>query len=395
MTFALPSPRTPDPMAAPPLRWGMLGTGWIAERFVEALHTYSRQRVVAVGSRTAEKGAQFAAKHGIGRSLVGYEAVAADPEVDIVYVATPHSEHRDNALLAIAAGKHVLIEKAFTRNLSEATEVVDAARSAGVAVMEAMWTRFLPHMDVVRQVLADGLLGDIETVFADHGQWFAEDPEFRLYDPAKAGGAMLDLGVYPVSFTHFVLGELETAFADHGQWFPRDPDFRLFDPFKAGGAMLDLGVYPVSFAHFALGTPGAALATGTKAFTGVDRQISAVLTGFARHPMAHGIVTTTLAALTPTSAFIAGDDARLEIPGPFYGPQVVTVRRRNGDVASSSEPATHEHAGLCYQAAHLATVISEGRLESDILPLDETLAVMATMDELRRQVGVSLPGESL
>ena len=348
MTFALPSPRTADPMAAPPLRWGMLGTGWIAERFVEALHTYSRQRVVAVGSRTAEKGAQFAAKHGIGRSLVGYEAVAADPEVDIVYVATPHSEHRDNALLAIAAGKHVLIEKAFTRNLSEATEVVDAARSAGVAVMEAMWTRFLPHMDVVRQVLADG-----------------------------------------------VLGELETAFADHGQWFPRDPDFRLFDPFKAGGAMLDLGVYPVSFAHFALGTPGAALATGTKAFTGVDRQISAVLTGFARHPMAHGIVTTTLAALTPTSAFIAGDDARLEIPGPFYGPQVVTVRRRNGDVASSSEPATHEHAGLCYQAAHLATVISEGRLESDILPLDETLAVMATMDELRRQVGVSLPGESL
>lgn len=348
MNFTLPSPRTPDPMDAPPLRWGMLGTGWIAERFVEALHTHTRQRVVAVGSRTAEKGSQFAADHGIERSVVGYEGVAADPEVDVVYVATPHSEHCDNALLAIAAGKHVLIEKAFTRNLAEATEVVAAARAAGVAAMEAMWTRFLPHMDVVRQVLADG-----------------------------------------------GLGQLETVFADHGQWFPRDRDFRLFDPFKAGGAMLDLGVYPVSFAHFALGTPGAAVATGTKAFTGVDRQISAVLTGFERHPMAHGIVTTTLAALTPTLAFIAGDEARLEVPGPFYGPQPVTLRRRDGERATSEPGPIAGHEGLCYQAAHLAGLISEGRLESDILPLDETLAVMATMDELRRQVGVSLPGEVL
>ena len=118
MTFTLPVSRTPDPMDAPPLRWGMLGTGWIAERFVEALHAHTRQRVVVVGSRTAEKGAEFAARHGIERSTVGYEAVAADPAVDVVYVATPHSEHRDNALLAIAAGKHVLVEKAFTRNLA-------------------------------------------------------------------------------------------------------------------------------------------------------------------------------------------------------------------------------------------------------------------------------------
>lgn len=348
MTFTLPVSRTPDPMDPPPLRWGMLGTGWIAERFVEALHAHTRQRVVVVGSRTAEKGAEFAARHGIERSTVGYEAVAADPEVDVVYVATPHSEHRDNALLAIAAGKHVLVEKAFTRNLAEATEVVDAARAAGVATMEAMWTRFLPHMDVVRQVLADG-----------------------------------------------ALGEIETAFADHGQWFPKDPDFRLFDPAKAGGAMLDLGVYPVSFTHFALGAPGRALAAGTTAFTGVDRQISAVLTGFERHPMAHGIVTTTLAALTPTLAFIAGDEARLDIPGPFYGPQPVTVTRRDGEQATSEAGPIPGHEGLCYQAAHLAALVAEGRLESDILPLDETLAVMATMDELRRQVGVSLPGETL
>ena len=124
MTFTLPSPRTPDPMDAPPLRWGVLGTGWIAGRFVEALHAHTRQRVVVVGSRTPAKGAEFATEHGIERSVEGYEAVAA-ADLDVVYVATPHSEHRDNALLAIAAGKHVLIEKAFTRNLAEATEVVE------------------------------------------------------------------------------------------------------------------------------------------------------------------------------------------------------------------------------------------------------------------------------
>ncbi len=348
MTTTLPAPRTPDPMSAPPLRWGVLGSGFIAGSFVDALHKFTRQRVVAVGSRTAAKGADFAARHGVERSVVGYEALVADPEVDVVYVATPHSEHRDNALLAIAAGKHVLVEKAFTRNLSEATEVVDAARAAGVTAMEAMWTRFLPHIDIVRQLLADGALGEIETVFADHGQWFEKDPDFRLFDPAKAGGAMLDLGVYPVSF-----------------------------------------------AHFALGAPGSALAAGTTAFTGVDRQISAVLTGFQAHPAAHAVLTTTLAARTPTTACVAGDAARVEIPGWFYAPQQITLTTRDGEVTTSGKSPYFEHEGLCLQAAHFASLVAEGRTESDLLPLDETLAVMATMDELRRQVGVSLPGETL
>lgn len=348
MSLTLPSPRTPDPMSAPPLRWGTLGTGWIAEKFFDALHRHTRQRLVAVGSRSEPKASAFAARHGAERSFAGYEALVADPGVDVVYVATPHSEHLANALLAIRAGKHVLVEKAFTRNAGEARELLDAARAAGVAVLEAMWTRFLPDMDVVRQLLADGALGELETVFSDHGQWFAHDPGFRLFDPAKAGGAMLDLGVYPVSFT-----------------------------------------------HFALGAPGRVVALGSKAFTGVDRQVSAVCDGFDAHPHAQALLNTTLAAATPTTAFIAGDAARLEIPTAFYAPQRLRVTTRDGEVSLSDEPVIQAHAGLCYEAAHFATMIAEGRVESELLPWSETLSVMETMDELRRQVGAQLPGESL
>lgn len=346
MTLTLPTPRTPDPISAPPLRWGVLGSGWISSRFIETMHAHTRQRVVAVGSRTKERAEEFAASIGAERAYGSYEELVADPQVDVVYVATPHSEHLANALLAISAGKHLLVEKAFTRNAGEARQVFDAARTAGVSVLEAMWTRFLPDMDVVRQLLADGALGELETVFADHGQWFPEDPEFRLYDPAKAGGAMLDLGVYPVSFTHFVLG-----------------------------------------------APGRATARGTRAFTGVDRQISGILDEYPGHPHAHALVSTTLAAKTPTVGLISGSLARIEIPGAFYTPQRVRLITRDGEVAVSDEPAIDGHLGLCYEAAHLATMAAEGRQESELLPWSETLAVMETMDELRRQVGVALPGE--
>ena len=348
MSLTLPTPRTPDPMSAPPLRWGVLGSGWISSRFIETMHANTRQRVVAVGSRTRERAEEFAASIGAERAHGSYEELVADPEVDVVYVATPHSEHLDNALLAIAAGKHLLVEKAFTRNAGEARQLLDAARAAGVSVLEAMWTRFQPEMDVVRQLLPDGALGEIETVFADHGQWFAEDPDFRLFDPAKAGGAMLDLGVYPVSFTHFVLG-----------------------------------------------APGRVLSRGTRAFTGVDRQISGILDEYPDQPFAHALVSTTLAAKTPTVGLISGRLARIEIPGAFYAPQRVRLVSRDGDVAESAAPAIDGHLGLCYEAAHLATMIAEGRQESELLPWSETLAVMETMDELRRQVGISLPGEVL
>ena len=337
----LPSPRTPDPADAPPLRWGILAPGGIANTFVEALHRFTPQRAVAVGSRSAERAAAFAGRWGIERAHGSYEALVADPDVDAVYIASPHSHHREQALLAIAAGKHVLVEKAFTRTAAEAREVVDTARAAGVTAVEAMWTRYLPATDIVRQLLADGALGAIETLTADHGQWFAFDRSSRLFAPELAGGALLDLGVYPVSYASFVLG-----------------------------------------------TPTRMSAAGTLTETGVDRQVSAVLEYASG---ATALVTTTLAARTPTRASISGTDARVELAGPFYTPQVVRLIGRDGEVFESEAPRIPGHLGLCHEASHLAQLVADGATESPLLGLDETVSIMETMDAMRAQVGVVAP----
>lgn len=340
----LPTPRTPDPRDAPPLRWGILGPGGIAASMADALRRHTRQQIVAVGSRDAGRAREFAERFEIGRAHGSYEALLDDDGVDAVYVATPHSEHREHALAAIAAGRHVLVEKAFARNAAEAREVVDAARAAGVACLEAMWTRFLPRTDIVRQVLADGALGDVESVVADHGQFFEPDPTSRLFAPDLAGGALLDLGIYPVSYAAFVLGR-----------------------------------------------PGRVTARGTLTDTGVDRQVSVVLDGF--DTPAHAIVHTTLAARTPTAATISGPDARLELDGSFYAPGGVRLVTREGEVAESAEPAITGSDGLCHEASHLAQLVADGATESPLLGLDETVAIMETLDEIRRQVGVRYPGE--
>lgn len=338
----LPSPRTPDPAEAPPLRWGILAPGGIAATMVESLHRFTRQQVVAVGSRDLARARTFADRFGIERAHGSYEALVAD-DVDAVYVASPHSHHREQALLAIAAGRHVLVEKAFTRNAAEAREVIDAARSAGVACVEAMWTRFLPTTDIVRHVLADGLLGEVETVIADHGQWFPEAVGHRLFAPSLAGGALLDLGIYPVSFASLVLGQ-----------------------------------------------PTGVVAAGSLTGTGVDRQVSAVLT---HASAAHALVSTTLAARTPTTASISGTEARIELASPFFAPGVVRLVTRGGQVAESAPPVITGHLGLCFEAAHLARLVADGALESPLLPWAETISIMETLDEIRSQVGVRYPGE--
>lgn len=332
----LPSPRTPDPAEAPPLRWGVLAPGNIANPFVEGLGRFTRQRIVAVGSRSTYRARAFADRWGIERAHASYEELVSDPQVDAVYVASPHSHHREHALLAIAAGKHVLVEKSFTRTAVEAREVVDAARAAGVACLEAMWTRFLPRTDIVRQVVANGMLGELETFIADHGQWFAFDPASRLFAPELAGGALLDLGVYPVSYASLVLG-----------------------------------------------TPTRVTARGTLTSTGVDRQVSAVLEYGSG---ATALVTTTLAAKTPATASLSGSEARLELDGDFYTPGVVRLITRDGDVVESDRPSIEGHLGLCFEAAHLAQLVADGATESPLLPLDETVTIMTTLDEIRAQV---------
>jgi len=340
---SLPASRIPDPAQAPPLRWGILAPGGIARAFADALRKHTRQELVAVGSRSKERADAFASTFDIPKAYGDYQALVADPDVDVVYVASPHSEHRDQALLVIEAGKHLLVEKAFTRNAAEAGEVIAAARAAGVALMEAMWTRFLPGIDVLRQVIADGVLGRVTTLMADHGQYFDFDPQHRLYNPDLAGGALLDLGVYPVSFT-----------------------------------------------SFALRNPSVDAAGGELAETGVDGQISALLSD---ENDAQALVNTTLWAQTPTTATVAGTIARAELTGPFYAPTELVLNARAGSVLPHDGGPIRGHEGLAYEAAHLAQLVADGSTESPLLPLDETLSIMALMDDIRARVGVRLPGE--
>lgn len=332
--------RTEDPRTAPPIRWGILGAGGIAAAFADAVREHTRAQLVAVGSRNRDRAERFATAHGIPTTHVGYRQLVEDPQVDAIYVATPHSEHREHALLAIRAGKHVLVEKSFTRNVGEAQEIFVAAREAGVFVMEAMWTRFLPHVAALHQVIDAGEIGEIVNLSADHGQAFAFDPASRLFAPELAGGALLDLGVYPVSFAH---------------------DF--------------------------LGVPDAVQAVGALTETGVDGQVSIVLSYGER---AQATLSTTLWSRTPTVALISGTEGNIQVAGSFYTPTSFRVQRSDGRVWTFDQPGSK---GLQFEAAEVARRVAAGEVESPRLTWDDTLAVMSTMDEVRRQVGVTYPGE--
>jgi predicted dehydrogenase len=330
----------PDPGSAPPLRWGVLGAGGIAGKFTAALHANTRSRVVAVGSRDPERGGRFAAEHGIERTHNDYVALCEDDSVEAVYVATPHSRHRDDALVAIAAGKHVLVEKAFTRNVSEAEAIFAAARREGVFVMEAMWTRFLPHVAAIHEVVESGEIGQVVNVTADHGQWFAFDATHRLFDPALAGGALLDLGVYPVSFAH---------------------DF--------------------------LGAPASVTAVGTLTETKVDAQVAMIL----NYPGdVQATLHTTLLARTPTVAAISGTEGFVRVEGSFYQPTSFTVERRGAKPRTLSFVEPH---GLHHEAVEVAIRVAAGETESPRMSWQGTLDVLRTMDEVRAQIGLTYPGE--
>ena len=333
----------PEPDAAPSLRWGIIAPGGIANKFAEAVHDLTAGRVVAVGSRDGGRAEGFARRHGIPRSYAGYEQLVRDDEVEAVYVASPHSAHRDHALLAIAAGKHVLIEKALARNSTEVEEIFAAAGRSGVFVMEAMWTRHLPHIAWVREKIASGAIGDIVTIGVDHGQSLDLPPEHRLKNPDLAGGAILDLGVYPVSF------------------------------------IVDL-----------LGAPSQVKAVGRLTETGVDGHVSMVL-GYDGGAIA--VVDTTLWTKTPTVAVISGTMGSIEIDGDFYWPGMVRLRSADRSRSVVEEWDGSVANGFQFEAAEVARCVADGRQESERMTWDSSRAVMAVLDEARRQVGVVYPGE--
>jgi predicted dehydrogenase len=341
MNASLPVPRTLDPYDAPVLRWGIMGPGGIARQFTAALQDYTGQRIVAVGSRNQARADEFARTWSIPTAHGSYVDLLADADVDIVYVATPHTEHHACALAALATGKHVLVEKPIGVNSAQATEIAEAARAAGLFAAEAMWMKFLPKFDVIRQLVDDGSLGRIHTVIADHGQYFTSD--HRIYDPTLAGGPLMDLGTYPVALAHFVFGEPESV-----------------------------------------------LASGQLATPDLNGQVSAILT----HPGGNqASLHTTILGDTPCTAVIAGDEATLTMPGVFYRPGPFTVSFHDGTTLHHEEERVTDGYGLHFSAVEAAHIIAENGGDSAVHPISAATATLAAIDDIRRQLGIVYPGD--
>ncbi|OZM84245.1 oxidoreductase [Pseudonocardia sp. MH-G8] len=318
-----------------------MGTGNIAGRFADDLRLSEAGELVAVGSRSPERAAAFAARTAAPRHHADHAELLARDDVDAVYIAVPHSAHRDVAVAAIEAGKSVLVEKPFTLNRAQADELVALARDRGVFLMEAMWTRFLPHMVRIRELLAQGRLGDVRLVTAEHGVWFRHDPVHRMFDPHLGGGALLDLGVYPISFASMVLGD-----------------------------------------------PTSVLATAQFGDTGVDAQTTVVLQyGDGRQAVA----TSSMQAWLANRATIAGTDARIDIDGTWYRPTSFTLTGRSGTTERYEFPEPGN--GLRHQAEEVARCVAARRLESAVMPLDESCAIMGVLDEVRARVGLRYPDD--
>ncbi|MHB1172696.1 MAG: Gfo/Idh/MocA family protein [Lacisediminihabitans sp.] len=323
------------------VRWGILGTGGIAHLQASDLlgNGFS---VTAVGSRTQQSADAFAAELGIETAHGSYEALVSDPNVDVIYVSTPHPFHAPNALLALDAGKHVMVEKPFTLNAAEAREVVDRAAEKKLVVLEAMWTRWLPHMVRIREIIAAGTLGEVRTVLADHNQKLPSGPEHRLNNPALGGGALLDLGIYPVSFAYDLFG-----------------------------------------------APTAIQANAAKTATGVDRQ-TAIIFGYGDGQQA--VLHTALDTLGPNRAAILGTEGRIEIDSVWYTPTSFTVFDSSGSVIERFEQAV-THRGMQYQAWEAERLIDAGLIAGEILPPEESVRIMETLDEIRGRIGLVYPGE--
>ena len=333
MRASLPAPRVPDPLEAPRLRWGVMGPGWIAERFVAALRDHTNQIVTSVGSRDITRAREFASRFGIARSHGSYDELAHDERVDVVYVATPHPAHLPCAVAAITAGKPVLVEKPLAVSAAEARYMTELAGQRRVFCMEALWTDFLPKFDVIRQLLADAALGDIRAVLADHGEWFG--PDHRIMRPELAGGPLFDLGTYPVALATQLMTDIDDV-------------------------------------HAVADSSGC----------GVNGQIAVTLKDRSnRVAMIHSTITSN----TPTTAVIAGTEATLSIDGPFYRPGPFTVTDTAGSVLAYQEDRIGYDA-LSFEAAETARCVAAGALESTIRPHDCSIRMLDVMDRIRSQL---------
>jgi predicted dehydrogenase len=331
-------------MQAPALRWGILGTGWIAAQFTESVKAHSRQVVAAVGSRSLEKARTFAEARGIAGAHDRYEDLVSDPGIDVIYVATPHNFHHAHVLLALDAGKHVLVEKPIALNRAQAAEMAAVARNKGLFLAEALWSFFLPKFDVIQQIIDAGVLGEIRSVYTDYGEYLP-------------------------------------------------PTHRLFDPELAGGPLLDLGSYPVAFIAKLMGVPERMVGLGQPDPSGVNGQLAVVMADGAGNL---GTMATTPYGFSPTNAAVIGTGATLRFGDQFHNPGPFELRSVGGDaVLGYDEPVAHHFEGLCYEAAEVARCIADGKTETQYRPLDASLNTMATLDMIRATIGIDFAAAGL
>jgi predicted dehydrogenase len=324
-------------MTAQKVRWGVLATGGIAAQFAADLALVEGAEPAAVGSRSRESAEAFAERFGFVRAHGSYEALAADDEVDVVYVATPHAMHFDAALACVEAGKGVLVEKPVTLDLPQAARLVAAAREREVFLMEAMWMRMNPAIRKIAELVDDGAIGWISAVHADFGLHGPFPPEHRLRDPKLGGGALLDLGVYPINLVHLILGA------------------------------------PIEVRSWAHLTP-----------EGVDEN-TGVLMGYQNGAIA--ALTCSINGESRNAASLTGTEGRIDLPPGFFVPREFTLTR------SGKAPETYqfpfEGNGYQFEAAEVQRCLLAGELESPLMPHATTLEIMGLLDTIREEIGVT------
>jgi predicted dehydrogenase len=341
---SLPASRIEPAAEAPVIRWGILGSGWIAERFIESVRAHTKQDIAAVGSRSKDRAEEFASRMGLRQAYGDYDELVAADDLDVIYVTTPHNLHHAGVTLALNAGKHVLVEKPIALNRAQTAEMVALARRKKLFFAEALWTFFLPKFDVLRQLLESKAIGEIKAVYTDYGEYFARN--HRIFDPKLAGGPLLDLGTYQVSFLTDIFGVPE-----------RVVGFGQSDP------------------------------------SGVNGQLSAILTDAKGN---QGVFSTTLYGFTPTNAVIVGTQGTIRFDGPFHlpGPFVITSADESQSLRYE-EPSGRHFEGLYYEAADVARRITAGELETPYRTLDASLETMATLDMIRRSIGIDFSAAGL
>jgi predicted dehydrogenase len=325
-------------------RWGILGPGRIAHKFATGLQAAPGAELVAVGSRSQANADAFADVFGAPKRHDSYEALAADPDVDVIYVATPHPAHMDATLLCLEHGKAVLCEKPFAMNVGQAERMVATAREKQLFLMEAMWTRFRPAIRKAVELVDAGAIGTPE---------------------------LLQIGV--------------------GWGSSFDPASRLFDKGLGGGILLDGGVYPISMASHFLGEPSGIASLAHMAETGVDDQAGVV---FSYDSGAMASIVFSVRVTPQAIATLTGTEGRIEIHEDWHKPEGFTLRRHDGSTEEYDFALT-EGNGYQYEAIHVMACLRDGKTESEIMPLDETLAVMRTLDAIRAQWGLEYDADTV